>query len=102
MGQEIGKYERVSSSKGEQLDELNQQLRRTGLNNFIQKHSSNSSNNQAPAPHVSRMLAPPKEYAPSTRNYDQNVETASVAVAVGQKLTKHASDPPDKQGPKYF
>ena len=42
------------------------------------------------------MLAPPKEFAPNTRNYDHNVDTASVAVAVGQKLSKHASDPPDK------
>lgn len=89
---EITKSERITTGKGDQLDELNQQLRRTGLNNFIQKHQSNNSNNNQ----ISRMLAPPKEFAPNTRNYDHNVDTASVAVAVGQKLSKHASDPPDK------
>ena len=46
-------------------------------------------------------MAPPKEFAPNTRSFDQNIETASVTVAVGQKLTKHASDPPDKIN-KYF
>ena len=88
------KAERISSSKGDQLDELNQQLRRTGLNNFIQKHQTEKS----------RMLAAPKEFAPnnnakyeqSNNNSMNNIDTASVAVAVGQKLTKHASDPPDK------
>jgi hypothetical protein len=90
---DITKSERITTGKGDQLDELNQQLRRTGLNNFIQKHQSNSNTNNN---QISRMLAPPKEFAPNTRNYDHNVDTASVAVAVGQKLSKHASDPPDK------
>jgi len=112
---DIAKTERIANSKGEQLDELNRQFRKADLNNFIQKNASglptdrpqqsipNANNNNNLS--SSRVMAPPKEYAPisaagaSDRRYihsvspiDANIDTASVAVAVGQKLTKQPSD----------